>query len=109
MLLIAFAVPVAGWANSVGYGVQRCPMMASALAGMHTAKSRPDCCADMATMAKTGSPCKAGQECKMGSLAQPAGLAVFNSVQNASPLYCLQPHVLLGRHPACVWRPPRQV
>lgn len=109
LLLITFAVPVAGWANGVGYSAQRCPMMAGELAGMHSAKVLPDCCADMATMAKTGSPCKAGQECKMGSLAQFDRIAIFVPVKNAPPLSCLPTHALLATHSACVWRPPRQV
>lgn len=36
----------------------------------------PDCCNDMATMAKTGTACKMGQECKIGTL----GLSVH--IQN---------------------------
>lgn len=109
ILLIAFAVPVAGWANAVGYGAQRCPMTAGGLAGMQTVKGKADCCADMATVSKTGNPCKAGQECKIGSLGQPAAVIAFMPVQAASPLSGFQSHPLLAAVPGGVWRPPRQV
>lgn len=109
MLLIAFSLPLAGWASVVGNVRQPCPMMAGEASTMQPGKSKMDCCADAATMAKTGSPCKTGQECKTGSLGQVSVVAVFASVQNDSPQVGAQADYLPLAEPSSVWRPPRYI
>ncbi|QDQ25487.1 hypothetical protein FNU76_03460 [Chitinimonas arctica] len=104
LLLIAFCLPLASWADAAGPVRQPCSAMASLQAGM----AKMDCCADAATMDKAGSPCKAGQECKTGSFGQAGVRALFIPVQNTSPMIGTQADHLPTAAPAGLWRPPRQ-
>jgi hypothetical protein len=87
-----------------------CPMDQSehavAMDAGATLPMQDDCCNDADTFAKTGKPCKTGQECQAsnpGLLVRPAQFPV------AQPAY--QPVLVVERfappdRPASVWRPP---
>lgn len=103
-LLLAIALPIMGWASVALPAAQPCPMQAMMQAGDHA-----DCCADKATLGKTGQPCKMGQECQSGAHALPDVVVSFVPVLNASPRVTLPEPFLAHSGPAGVWRPPRLV
>ena len=77
-VLLSFAIPLAGYAG-IGVSKISCSMETAAMAEQQSMSDMdhqtmaPDCCNDMETIAKTGTACKMGQECKIGTL----GLTVY--------------------------------
>lgn len=75
LILLILAIPMAGYAGLVAPKVP-CPMKMAAMAEQYSdthlghalSTQMADCCNDLDTLLKTGQPCKAGQDCKIGSL-----------------------------------------
>lgn len=75
LLVLSWAIPLAGYAG-LGVPQMPCPMEMAGMAAQQfgtrmdsiAAAKMGDCCNDMETLLKTGKTCKAGQDCKIGSL-----------------------------------------
>ena len=105
ILLLCLALPAYGYA-ALGIVQPPCPMQMGE-AAMSMADGAHDCCLDADTAAKTGHPCKSGQECKVGSLFQfatPQFAFLFTAASPALPALSLPP---IANDPSGVWRPPR--
>lgn len=100
LVLLSITLPVYGWASIAV--ASPCPMQA----GSATMKPGGTCCQDT-DHAKSGNPCKAGQECQTGALYQPTIAAVLPVVPRSTVIATLPEPQLAAGDPAFVWRPPR--
>jgi hypothetical protein len=114
LIVLCLAVALQAWAGSPS-GDEPCPMaaemaaemaaMASA-AGTATGDLGDDCCNDAATFAKTGQPCKSGQDCQAPALwavpVKPWVAPVLQPPALQTAALCAAP----CGGPALVWRPP---
>jgi len=110
-LLLALTLPFTAWAG-VALPAQPCPMQAMMVATVSAtaqAEGKMDCCADAATAAKTGKPCKVGQECPSGTQAQPVVAIAAAPVLNTSPRIPTAQPFAASTGPTGVWRPPISV
>ena len=110
LLLLSLAVPTYGFA-SLGASHKPCPMQMHGMAHPAPADAADgmDCCVDLETFAKTGNPCKAGQDCHAGQMAPlpTAARAPLPASESAAlPWAALAPIGLTGD---AFWRPPRSV
>lgn len=108
LLLICIAIPLQGWA-ATPWHVQPCPMTASAASAETGAVEHAethDCCNDAESLARTGQPCKAGQDCPAPPLyTTPDSAAARHApLPGAAPVWAelLAP----GRVSVAIWRPP---
>jgi hypothetical protein len=105
ILLLSVTVPVYGAAALNIVERKPCPLQSADSASAMKASTHP-CCQDSETAAKTGKPCKSGQECGTGTLSQIIPLK-FSSPKPARHLVL---PVVNTHFPSCppsgVWRPP---
>jgi len=105
-LLLMVTLPAYAWA-AVGVS-EFCPMQSVSMIEM--ADADHPCCdpADGGQGQPDGqNPCKPGQECKTGSLYQPAFPRAAQPVVAAAVVVSAVESLLLSRDPTGVWRPPR--
>jgi hypothetical protein len=107
--LLLVVLPLQGMAAALP-ATTPCPMeaeMAQVLAsGYIAAADLPDCCNDAETFARTGEPCKPGQDCSVASIAFPAALL---PVRSEPPALVPVPWLMAIAPPDIValpWRPP---
>lgn len=104
--LLCVALPLAAGARTLDAIQLPCPMQQ---AHQHTEPSAQPaagtCCNDAETTAKTGKPCKAGQECQPSPAATLLLPAVTSAPSLSSPLAVIAP-IAPRLHPAGIWRPP---
>ena len=84
-----------------------CPMeQAGHVMAMEAGNMACDCCNDAATTAKTGKPCKTGQECNLSH--SYVLITLSQSTQKTAPsrFISVAGHVTLSFNPPSVWRPP---
>ncbi|NWA25975.1 hypothetical protein HX866_13880 [Pseudomonas gingeri] len=104
-LLLSLMLPIFGSVAAAASFAEPCPMPLMNHAG--SKMTGAPCCNDMEHGAASKSPCKSGEECKIGSLAQVLTIRTFSPVLPL-PL-TLQPPAVLLSEPADLWRPPRYV
>lgn len=81
--------------------------MAQMLAsGEIAAADLPDCCNDAETFARTGEPCKPGQDCSVASIALPSGLLPVRSAPPSLEPVAWLTAVAPPGVVALPWRPP---
>ncbi len=105
LYLLCLALPVQGSTFGVVLSAP-CPMEATMAASTVEMPGAHDCCNDADAAARTGKPCKTGQDCAAGSVAMlTASLAapVFPQACTGSP--CAVP-TRAGFQPGAIWRPP---
>lgn len=92
-----------------------CPMQSDMTHSMDM-PSGHDCCqmamaakSDASSKAKSPSPCKFGQDCKLGQVYSPALVAFTFQVLAATPVVTVPPDsVMLSHDPSGLWRPPQR-
>lgn len=102
ILLLTLALPLRGMAG-VQSPAEPCPMQAmgmTVIAGMEM-----DCCDDTKSPSEHGKPCKAGQECKTGSMLQVSVVKTPLTRPNTTASTFVS-DILPIQPPAGVWRPP---
>lgn len=91
-----------------------CPMQADITHSMDM-PSNQDCCQmgmaanpDASSKAKSPSPCKFGQDCKLGQVYSPALASVAFQALPAPPVIAVHPDTVMFSHdPSGLWRPPQ--
>lgn len=104
--LLCVALPLAAGARTLDTIKIPCPMQQ---AHQHTEPSAQPaagtCCNDTDTTAKTGKPCKAGQECQTSPAATLLPPIMTPAASPSFRLAAIAP-IAPRLHPAGIWRPP---
>ena len=104
--LLCVTLPFAAVARTMDAIKIPCPMQPAHQAMAPSAQSvAGTCCNDADTTAKTGKPCKAGQECQTSPAATLLPPAVTSAPSLASRITATAP-ITPKLHPAGIWRPP---
>lgn len=101
LVLFSITLPVYGWA-SVAIA-SPCPMQ------MNPSSMKSGTCCQDADHAKSGNPCKAGQECQTGALYQSMTAAAVPVVPQSTLVVLPVNTPYLAAAPTAVWRPPRSL
>ncbi len=104
IFMISLALPLSGMAG-VQASAQPCPMETSAMAMMMGGMA-PDCCQDTKSPSEHGKSCKAGQECKAGSMLQVSVIKMPVTLSHAVVISFFGDFSPVPT-PSGVWRPPR--
>jgi hypothetical protein len=89
--------------------IHHCPMQASGKPMAMDATAAYDCCNDAETYAKTGKPCKSGQECHVTNVCVFTLPPSVSPIPAPSPLQPAQQPDRLSSGVSSVWRPPISV
>ncbi len=104
--LLCVTLPFAAVARTMDAIKIPCPMQPAHQAMAPSAQSvTGTCCNDADTTAKTGKPCKAGQECQTSPAVTLLPPAVTSAPSLASRITATAP-ITPKLHPAGIWRPP---
>ncbi|BBP78219.1 hypothetical protein ACW9IK_07380 [Pseudomonas gingeri] len=104
-LVLSLMLPIFGSVAAAASFAEPCPMPLMSHDG--SAMSHAPCCNDMQHGTVSKSPCKSGEECKIGGLVRILNIGTFSSLPPL-PLTLPTPTVLQSE-PADLWRPPRYV
>jgi len=104
--LLCVALPFAAGARALDAIKIPCPMQQAHQDMAPSAQlAAGTCCNDADTTAKTGKPCKAGQECQASPAAALLLPAVTSAPSLSFPIAATAP-IAPRLHPAGIWRPP---
>lgn len=110
VLVLSLSIPLQGVAGMLAPTKSACPMEHAMQAGdMAADDTGASCCNDAATFAKTGKPCKTGQQCPT------VGIFMAATPQVATPPASGSRHIPAAGFfvrtfdPSGVWRPPTPV
>lgn len=115
VLLLTLALPFAGAAAVDVPLSSPCPMQ-SDMSHTMVMPAGHDCCqmgtdgdaAGPSSKAKSSSPCKFGQDCKLAQVYSPALASVAFQTLPATPVIAVHPDSVMSSHdPSGLWRPPQ--
>lgn len=114
VLLLTLAIPFAGSAAVAMPTASPCPMP-SGMTHRTVMQPEHDCCqtsvghdqSGTSSKAKSSSPCKPGQECKICNVTSPTVTTIGVPPLAALPVLALAPDTFVPAHdPSGLWRPP---
>lgn len=112
--LLMLAIPFLGTSAFAMPQTSPCPMQSDMTHRMDM-PSDHNCCQmdgaaslDHSGKAKSSSPCKFGQDCKLGQVYSPALTSAAFQMLSATPVVAVHPDsVMLSHDPSGLWRPPQ--
>lgn len=113
-LVLMLAIPFLGTPALAMPQISPCPMQSDMTHSMGMSADDDDCCqmdkvsSQKSSKAKSATPCKPGQECKLGQVFSPVLASLEFQPLPASAVVTIYPDTVIRSHdPSGLWRPPQ--